>query len=292
MSNEPESQPIAGKTSRPWVGVLLAFFISGSAHFLAGNKRAGIVWFAIIAFFKLLAIGALGSSLIPGILPGIVLVVIAFALWLSMLVKSCQPVPRLRLFGWVIFMCVAAVLEISLSTGARFFFHPYSQPTGSMEPTIQGKHRQSDGTTTGGDHFFVEEYAYWFKKPARGDVIVYKNPDNFPSLAAGRLYIKRVAAIPGDILSIHEGHLYNHGQPVTHPATLANLVIMNPPNPTPQYLADSNSVFEVPAGQYFILGDNTLNSLDSRFVGTISETNILGKVSKIYWPLSRAGQVQ
>jgi signal peptidase I len=162
-----------------------------------------------------------------------------------------------------------------------------------MLPTIHGDSLRANGTKKRGDHFYVEKYAYWFKKPARGDIIAFKVVGISPRLPGNEIYLKRIAGVPGDVLSIRDGHFFNGDEPVTEPVALATLVITNPPIPIPQpYLVHSNDIFKVPAGQYFVIGDNTANSYDSRYWGTVPETNIIGKVSKIYWPLSHAGIVQ
>lgn len=205
--------------------------------------------------------------------------------------KFAQTDSRLKFSVWCGYILVAAFINLFLIDGIHVFFHPFNMPTGSMSPTIHGRSRQSDGTTNNGDHFFVERYAYWLAEPSRGDVIAFKTTGISPSLPENQIYLKRVIGIPGDVLSIRDGHLFNDNKRITEPSVLANLVIINPPV-SQQYLATSNDIFKVPDGQYFVIGDNTGNSFDSRFWGTVPRTNIIGKVSKIYWPLNHAGNVQ
>ena len=292
MTGDQINQLEPVKTYRPWVGVLLSVVVPGASQFLAGQKLVGIVWFLAVLFSGLFVVWCLASPLVPGDLPGLIFWLLSMVLWMVMLVRSYQPIRRLRFSGWAVFISLAVFVHIFLLRGIHVFFRPCTMPTASMFPTIHGETKQSDGTTISGDHFFVEGYAYWLKKPSRGDVIAFKTVDISPLLPADQIYLKRVVGVPGDVLSIRNGHLFNRDQQILEPAALAKLIVTNPPVGNQPYLAASNDTFKVPEGQYFVIGDNTGNSFDSRFWGTVPEINIIGKVSKIYWPLKRAGKIQ
>lgn len=270
----------------------MSFFIAGSSQFLTGERLIGIGWLASIMLLKIGGMFCLTSPLVPSDAPAFILFAGAFALWIVMLVKSHRPIPRLRWVGWICFIFLFLFLSETIYLGIKVFIRPFKMPTSSMSPTIQGNIKRADGTTVGGDHIFVEEYAYWFSKPQRGDIVVFKTTGLSSSLPQNEFYIKRIIGIPGDILSIQDGHLFNHGQPVAEPPALAKLAILNPTVANQTYLAASYDTYKVPGECYFVIGDNTTNSFDSRFWGTVPETNIIGKVSKIYWPLKRAGKVQ
>jgi signal peptidase I len=291
MTGDSQNENAPVRAYQPWVGVVLSLFVSGAAHFLAGQKLAGVRWFSAILFSGLVAVWCLASTLIPGDLPGLFAWIVGMTLWIVMLVKSYRPVPRLKFSAWCGYILSAALIHLFLFDGIHVFFRPFTMPTGSMSPTIHGKSRQSDGTTNNGDHLFVEMYAYWFKPPCRGDVIAFKTKGLSPLLPGDQIYLKRIAGIPGDTLSVRNGHLFNGDRQITEPPALAKLVVINPPVSQP-YLANSNDIFKVPDGRYFVIGDNTGNSFDSRFWGTVPKTNIIGKASKIYWPLNHVGNVQ
>ncbi len=215
-----------------------------------------------------------------------------------MLVKSYQRVPRFHWFGWILLILLALLIEEIAFHGFRACFHPFKIPTASMSPTIQGNRKLLDGTRIAGDRIFTEGYAYWFAKPQRGDVVVYK-VDGIPEgqrelyrLPPNEFYIKRIIGVPGDVLSIQNGHLYNHGQVLSEPVILAKLEFPDFRFPTQVYLTNPTNDYIVPDGSYFVVGDNTTNGLDSRFYGAISKKEIIGRVSKIYWPLQRVGKIQ
>jgi signal peptidase I len=288
MNNHPR-QNESFKTYPPWVGVVLSFFVYGTSHFLSGKRVIGITWFFAVNFSCLFAVWCLASSLVPGDIPGLIALIASISLWILMLVKSYRPIPRLKFSAWCGYILIVALINLFSLDGIHVFFRPFKMVTGSMSPTIHGLSREPDGTTNSGDRVFVEYYAYWLAKPSRGDVVVFRTKGISPSLPDNQ--IKRVIGIPGDVLSIRDGHLFNDNKRITKPSVLANLVVINPPISQP-YLATSNDIFKVPSEQYFVIGDNTGNSFDSRFWGTVPRTNIVGKVSKIYWPLNHAGNVQ
>lgn len=283
-----DQQPI--KIYRPWVGVVLSVFVSGASQFLVGKKRQGIIWFISVLFSGLFVVWCLTSALVPGDLPGVTAWFFSIILWIVMLVKSYQPIPKFRPSIWCGYILFAIIIHLFLFDGIRLFFRPFDMPTASMSPTIHGISRQPNGTIKGGDHFIVERYAYWFKKPSRGDVVAFK-AKSISLLQSDQIYLKRIVGIPGDVLSIRNGHLFNGNKLIIEPAALAKIIVINPPVYQP-YLASSNDFFKVTDGQYFVIGDNTTNSFDSRFWGTVPEINIIGKASKIWWPLDRAGKIQ
>ena len=136
-------------------------------------------------------------------------------------------------------------------------------PSGSMESTIMTDSRIMGLRVT-----------YWFSDPVRGDIIVFKYPDD-PS----QNFVKRVIGEPGDTVEIIHGVTYVNGEELEEPYL----------NETPR---DRNfGPYEVPEGCYFVMGDNRNNSHDSRFWENtfVTREAVLGKVFLCYWPISRIG---
>jgi signal peptidase I len=288
MANENQTEPV--KMYRPWVGVVLSFFIVGASQFLSGKKLVGIVWFIIIELLTFGGVFCLALPQIPGDMPAFVLLATAFILWIIMLVKSYRPIPRFRWIGWIGFIFLLLILSEAFNL--ENFVRPFKVPTSSMSPTLLGNVKRPDGTTAVGDHIFVQKYAYWFGKPERGDIVVFKTDGISSILPENEFHVKRIVGIPGDILSIQNGHLFNHGRPVTEPPSLAKRAILNAPGGAQSYLANATDTFVVSNDCYFVVGDNTTNSFDSRYWGAVPGKNIIGKASKIYWPLDRAEKIQ
>jgi len=125
----------------------------------------------------------------------------------------------------------------------------------SMEPTL-----------TQGEFLLVNRVAYKIGTPKIGDIIIFHAPG-----ADDLDYIKRLIGRPGDTVHVEDGVVYVNGQ------ALYETYIADKPN--------YSGTWEVPEGQFFVLGDNRNNSSDSHLWGFISEDAVVGKALLIYWPL-------
>jgi signal peptidase I len=114
---------------------------------------------------------------------------------------------------------------------------------------------------------------FLFHPPRRGDVVVFRFPQD-PS----RDFIKRVIGVPGDTVEVRSGTVYVNDKPLTEPYITSK----------PDYSYPRQTV---PAGQYFVLGDNRNNSFDSHIWNFVPEENIIGRALISYWPLSDFGGV-
>lgn len=129
----------------------------------------------------------------------------------------------------------------------------------------------------------VNLWAYRFGSPQRGDVIVFHPPD-----APDQSYVKRIIGIPGDIITISPTAVYVNGTKLSEPY-IAPLPASGEENPT-----GAIPKLKLGPDQYFVMGDNRLNSRDSRFWVTTPVTRqmIEGKVQIVIWPLNTAGFLQ
>lgn len=115
--------------------------------------------------------------------------------------------------------------------------------------------------------------------PKRGDVVVFRPPKkNYSPL------ILRVAALSGETVEIKANMLYINGQKIQW-RTIESLEYA-------MYKYGVDEPYEVPENYFFVLGDNSINSADSRRFGAIPLGNLIGKAYKIIWPLSRRGPVE
>src|SRR5215467_12171616 len=101
MTNENQNQTEPIKMYRPWVGVVLSLFISGASQFLAGRKFNGLAWFLGLLILTTSCVWCLASPIVPGDFAALILWIISVIMWIVMLVKSYQPVPRFRWHGWI-----------------------------------------------------------------------------------------------------------------------------------------------------------------------------------------------
>ena len=139
-----------------------------------------------------------------------------------------------------------------------------------------------------GDHVMMERLTFLARKPCRGDVVVFRT-DGIASLPPATFFVKRVAGEPGERVRIADAKLYINDQPVA----LSNAVgkIQYLPPGTGAMVPPKTGV-AVPNGQYYVLGDNSANSLDSRYWGCVPAKNIIGRVAFCYWPPERVGLVR
>lgn len=159
---------------------------------------------------------------------------------------------------------VAAVLAFAIRT---FLLGPYKIPTGSMKPTFME-----------GDRIFVDKISYRFHSPERGDIIVFKYP-----LDKKKDFVKRLVGLPGDKIQIEAGKLLINGKEQDDAPFSEHYYY----NRSDWPYAKEGQIIEVPAKNYFALGDNSAQSSDSRFWGFVPEKNLVGKAFFIWWPLNR-----
>jgi signal peptidase I len=183
---------------------------------------------------------------------------------------------------------VAIAVAIAFVVQA-FVVKPYRIPSGSMLPTITiGQRVLANRLDT---HPGLGTIVI-FHPPAGADPqpAVCGDPDQGPGQAApcdratkqesDQTFIKRVVRLPGDHLSIRDGHVTRNGHRETAPYAQAC------DQPT---VCSFHDTITVPAGDYYVMGDNRGNSDDSRFWGPVPQRWIIGTALLTYWPLDRIG---
>ena len=175
-------------------------------------------------------------------------------------------------WGLAVGLCLAVAVVFSLCFLRLCVLHPFKVPTGGMRPTIRGQEALEDGTRTVGDHIFVSPLIYMMEEPRRGDIVVFRTSGiDFFEGRADTYFVQRIAAIPGDVVSIRPPA----GRPGDPPLKMT-----------------TNGTMKLEADEYLVLGDNSKNSLDGRYFGPIRRKAIVGKVTWIYFPLDRMGPVK
>jgi len=161
---------------------------------------------------------------------------------------------------------IALILAFLLRT---FVAEPRYIPSESMLPTLQV-----------GDRLVVDKLSYLFHAPNRGDVVVF-NPPDVPELnevSKDNAFIKRVIALPGQQVRVHQGRVYIDNQPLTEDY-LAEPIRYELPS------------FVVPEGEIFVLGDNRNYSNDSHVWGFLPRVNIIGRAFWRFFPFDRLGTI-
>ena len=184
---------------------------------------------------------------------------------------------------------------------------------GEHVPNTEKLHKRgdvlADGFVTIGDHLFVERCSLYLNPPKRGDVMVF-NTENLKieadgqsiplSKLSGYYYIKRIVGLPGDTLKIKDGFLYVRpkGEKAFRRADELDARFKKlfsgkggyqgyANDARAAHLCDGDAEFKVPERHYFMLGDNTNFSMDSRYFGAVPRRNLVGRALFVFWPVSR-----
>ena len=151
-----------------------------------------------------------------------------------------------------------------------------------------------DFDITLGDALFVDRFSYHFKRPEAGDPFVFRTRDipgieGGPNTMVDKYYIKRLAGEPGETLEIRDGALYADGQPREEVEAFGRNARQEGEYPgyVNRGFLDNGLKMEVPDGNFVALGDNSPNSLDSRYWGYVPEKAVIGKAIFIYYPFTK-----
>ena len=179
-----------------------------------------------------------------------------------------------------------------------------------LEPQTLYKKGQilCDGYLSSGDHLFVDRLSHYLCDLKRGDIVVFTTENLFMNgeplaQSSGFYYVKRLVGMPGDTLKIKDDTLFvkEKGSDKFRPVTELSGKFKNIYTRCGGYQGHSNIVgyapgeylnspfaeFTVPENSYFMLGDNTKFSADSRMWGVVPRRNIVGRPILIFWPFSR-----
>ncbi len=177
-------------------------------------------------------------------------------------------------YEWIKPILIAAVLAMFIRT---FIIQPFKIPSGSMIPTLRP-----------GDRIFVSKFIYGAKvpftdivlpkvrAPEPGDIVVFKSP-----IEKKKFLVKRYIAGGGDAVEIANGDIFVNGKELKE-APINQFFYYN----HGEFGAEDKTI-NVPEGYFYVLGDNSNNSLDSRFWGFVPDKNMVGKAFVIHWPLKR-----
>jgi len=152
-------------------------------------------------------------------------------------------------------------LAVGLAAVVRAAVHLYSIPSESMAPTLEV-----------GDQIVVTPY--FGGTPQRGQVIVFESP-----LDRGELLVKRVVAVPGDLVDSRLGRVRIGGHTLPEPYVLR------------QAASGSIGAQIVPASSYFVLGDNRDDSIDSRSWGIVPGELVVGRARMVLWSSQPLGRI-
>jgi signal peptidase I len=263
---------------RPLVAVLLSLIVPGAGHLYAGRVVKGLVlWLAGSALTWLALVLGVASTFTGMAL----LLVAAFGYWIGLAVSAALDARRsgsIRL-GRGRWVAVAGLLAVQVALGAlpiRSWLpvRSFRIPSGSMEPAVQV-----------GDHLIADMRAWHRRDPQRGDLVIFRHPEN-PAI----LVLDRVIGLPGERIDLQDKRVYIDGRPIedrwaTH--SDSRTYSGSPFYPPLVVARDQFGPLVIPEGAVFVMGDNRDNSRDSRFLGPIDRSLLIGRPLYIYWSRDR-----
>lgn len=177
--------------------------------------------------------------------------------------------PEILAFIWETIKVV--VISLAIILPIRYYLvQPFFVKGASMEPSFED-----------GDYLLIDEISYRFNEPIRGDVIVFRYPED-----RGQFFIKRIIGLPGETIEIKDN----------------KVIIYNADDPDGSVLSENyldsdqetlgNMLTRLDDNEYFVLGDNRLASSDSRRWGPVNETLITGKAFLRAWPFTKFDKIE
>jgi len=175
---------------------------------------------------------------------------------------------------WTESIIIAFLLAMVIRT---FVVQAFKIPTGSMRMTLQeGDLILVNKFVYGAKVPFSNSYLPALRGPKRGDVVVFVYPED-----KKKDFIKRLVGLPGETIEIKGGSIYVNDQPAEEPI-FKQIYYYN----RGDFAAEGQKI-TVPKDSYFVLGDNSASSKDSRYWGFVPKDNLLGQAMVIYWPVHR-----
>jgi signal peptidase I len=255
-----------------WLAGLLSFLLPGLGQFYNGQGKKGLIFFAVLFLASPVSACVLKNGVGVPFLSALLLGVVAFKLFVIVdAVINARRIgeefkPR-RYNRWYVYLGLFA-LYVALSASVSLYVRnnvaqAFKVPASSMEPTLLI-----------GDQFIADRTAS-ARAPKRGDVIVFRYPED-----EKKDFVKRVVAMGGDRVEIRDKVLFVNGKASVEKYAVHGEKDRIPRDVNPR---DNFGPLTVPAGSYFVMGDNRDRSYDSRFWGCVDQEKIKGTVRSIYW---------
>ena len=175
----------------------------------------------------------------------------------------------MRLSDFLDYLKIIIIAAIIVVPIRYFLFQPFLVRGFSMEPNFQQN-----------DYLFIDELTHKFQEPKRGETIIFKPPER-----SSAPFIKRVIGLPGEEIEIKDGQIIitKNGEQQ----------ILDESSYLPQNTYTSGNLkISLKENEYFVLGDNRLNSSDSRVFGPLPRENIIGRVFLRVFPLTNFDKIE
>jgi len=265
------------KPRRPWVAALLTLPLLGLGQLYAGEPRRALAVY--LGFVGLMI--ALFWGRIPATFVGLIASLLALLLYVAWVIWDAARIARLKrdyvlkaYNRWYLYIAVILIVgSVPWSPVlARAPIKSFEIPSGSMKPSLLV-----------GDYLYADMTYYRSAKPERGDLIVYSSPEH-PKIKK----VGRAIGLEGERIEIRDKAVYIDGKRLEDPWArhLDSQTIAS--SPSREARRDQLGPEKIPAGTFFVLGDNRDNSYDSRFFGPVPLSLIWGHPLYVYWSPDRS----
>ena len=285
---------------RPWIAAILSLIMPGLGQVYNGLLPRGLIWMLLCGISSVAGLLILSHPTAYSWTLGCAAGLAQVAIWIAGVIDSyrsalrCKADYELKDYNrWYVYLLLLLMGTGSLLSYALdvrvYLIQPFMVPSASMYPTISPR-----------DHIVAVKNAYWNADPQRGDMVLFTNPDN-----RREFWIKRVIAIAGDTVAVKDGDVYVNGAKLSRqligPGVVSGTtghifdednngakyrIFISQDHPAPDF-----PEITVPKNACFVMGDNRNEARDSRYVGSIPITSILGKFEYRYWPIASVGRI-
>lgn len=179
--------------------------------------------------------------------------------------ESKEAAPKMAL-GFLFELIQVAAVSLAIIIPVRYFLiQPFYVKGASMEPNFFDH-----------EYLIIDEFSYRFRQPVRGDIVVFRYP-NDPK----QFFIKRVIGLPGETVEIAGGRvkIFNNQSP--------NGFVLEENEYLDQDFTATTRTVTLKSDEFFVMGDNRISSLDSRYFGPVKTSAVVGRVWLRGWPLDR-----
>ena len=188
------------------------------------------------------------------------------------------PEPTRVIVDWVVTIVGAVAIVLLVKA---YVVNPYRIPSSSMEPTLHCARAGPGCEARYSDRVLANRFIYHLRDPRRGEIIVFHTPDAARlKCGEGGTFVKRLIGLPGETIEVRlqrgVGYVFVNGKKLSEPYVEPQRRASRAYGPT-----------RIKPGNYFMMGDNRVQSCDSRDWGTVPRERLIGKVFATYWPPNR-----
>jgi len=256
----------------PWLSAFLSCLFPSLGQFYNGQVDKGAVFFVLA-----LVAGFVSKNYTLFLLGTVIKIIAIYDAFNSAeklngrensILKQAKPIVVSAVIIWWIIWDLSGTASTYIK---KNFIQAFKIPTGTMQPTLEV-----------GDLILVNKIAYKDSEPRRGDVLVFKYPED-----PKKEFVKRIVGLPGESIEIKGGEIHIDGNKIVLPEKIAKIYYYNRGD-----YGKEGQVVNIPSDSYFVLGDNSASSKDSRYFGFVKRDALIGRAFKIYYPFKRSGKIE